>query len=48
MALPPDVPVVIVVVHLAALVALLAHTVRVNRQRLLLIRQNRLDVQETR
>jgi phosphoribosylcarboxyaminoimidazole (NCAIR) mutase len=46
MPFPPDVPVAIVVIHLAALAALLTHTVVSNHQRLLLLRQNRADVQD--
>lgn len=48
MTLIPDVPLVVVVVHVAALVALLTHTVVANRQRLVLLRQNRSDVHDTR
>lgn len=44
MPFPPDVPVVVVIAHLAALAALLTHAVVINRQRLLLLRQNRADL----
>ena len=47
MTLPPDVPVVVVVVHLSALAFLVARTVISNQQRLALLRENRTDLPDT-
>jgi hypothetical protein len=44
MALPPDVPLAVVIVHLLALAALLTRAVLTNWQRLMLLRQNRPEV----
>ena len=47
MTLIPDVPVVIVVVHLSALALLVARTYLSNRRRLALLRENRVDLSDT-
>ncbi len=46
MTLIPDVPVVVIVVHLVALAALLAHALLTNWQRLTLLRQNGIDLKD--
>ena len=43
MTLLPDVPLVVVIAHVAALAALLAHGLVTNWQRLALLRQNGTD-----
>lgn len=43
MTLIPDVPVVVVVVHLSALALLIARTFISNRRRLTLLRENRAE-----
>jgi len=48
MTLIPDVPLVIVVIHFAALGVLLTRAIISSRQRIMLLRQNRLDASETR
>lgn len=47
MTLLPDVPVVVVVVHLSALAFLVARTVISNQQRLALLRENRIDLSDS-
>lgn len=47
MTLLPDVPVVVVVVHLSALAVLVARTVISKQQRLALLRENRIDLSDT-
>ena len=46
MALIPDVPVVIVVVHLFALAVLFARAFTSNRRRLALLRENNIDLRD--
>lgn len=46
MTLIPDVPLVVVVVHVVALVSLLAHALVTNWQRLALLRQNGINLKD--
>lgn len=46
MTLLPDVPLVVVIAHVVALAALLAHGLVTNWQRLTLLRQNSLESQD--
>ena len=48
MSLIPDVPVVVVVAHVVALVFLFSHTFIANRRRLVLLREIRADLQDPR